>query len=268
MKSKISFSTVFIIISLSLLSCKKDVIQNTKSVKDTITGYFELKDLNNNNGSISFNSGKSFAPNSKAVYQVSSVLFDKEGNQIKLGNLNINDLVIQPTHQGIISTDIKISDQIGSLYGKELNIQAFKDNSGLNARADEILLNSNLRLPSEIRIISPSPTTAGPTIRRTEIIRWIPDPGNTKKMFIAIEFDPNRGDNKNFKSNKANANYVEVDDTGSYQLQPNDFKGIPNKSSITIYIARGNYTKTTSVSGREKYAVLGYSMAQHQFISE
>ena len=269
MKSKILINLFVIMtsLSLSLSSCKKDIVQKTNNVAETISNYFALKDLNNNNGSISFNSTKTFGSNAKAVYQISSVLFDKEGNQIKQGDLKINDLVIKATEQGIISTDIKVSNEIGSLFGKELVIQALKENPGLNPRGGDVLINSNIRLPSEVKVTSPTATSTIQSISRNETIRWIPDPNNTKKMFIAIEFDPNKNDNKSFKNNKASANYVEVDDTGSYQLRPNDFKGIPNGSLISIYVTRGNYTKTVSTSGREQYAVFGYSMARNQFKS-
>jgi hypothetical protein len=265
MKLKIVFQFILVTFAVSLMSCTKDLVTSTKSVTETISNYYGLSDLAKNNGSITFNSNKSFAPNAKAVYQIASVLFDKDHNLIKQGDLKINDLIIKPTSQGTISTDIKLNNQVGGLYGKELTIQAFRDNTGLNSRGDVTLINSNLRLPSEVEIISPNATSSNQILRENELIKWVPDPNNPKKMLIAIEFDPTKDVNKAFSNSKAVSNYVEVDDNGSYQLKSSDFNGIPDNSAVTFYITRGNYVKATSASGPEQYAIIGYSAAQNQF---
>ena len=256
---------MLVITSLSIISCQKDVIQNALNAT---TNYLELIDMHNNNGSISFSSNKGFGQDAKAVFHASSVLFDDKGNQIKLRDLQINDLIVKPTQQGIISTDITVSDQIGSLYGKKLIIEANKEKTDLNTRGDVVVVRGEIRLPKEIIVSSPTSLNGKQNIRRNETIKWVADPSNKKKMLVVIEFDPIRGSNKNFRNNKATANYIEVDDTGTYQFKPQDFKGIPNKSTITIYVTRADYTKTTSTTGSEKYTVYGYTMARADFVSE
>lgn len=252
-------------LSISLFSCKKDIVTDVKNVTQTISNYYGLKDLAKNNGSISFNSTKPFGSNAQAVYQISCVLFDKDNKLIKQGDLSINDWVIKPTSQGVILTDIKMNTQVGNLYGKSLSINASKDNSGLTARGDDVILSSNFRLPSEVVVTSPNPTSGSQILNVNEVIRWIPDPENKKKMLIVIEFDPTTYINKDFKSEKAVANSAEVDDNGMYQLKSEDFKNIPKNSAVSIYVTRGNYVKVPSNSGNEQYAVVGYSLAQNQF---
>lgn len=268
MTTQITFKCFCFMAVFSLLSCQKEAIQNPKNAVAIIFSYFQLEDSNKSNGSISFNCNKIFGEQAKAVYQIAGVLKDKEGNLIKQGDLKINDVVIKPTGQGIISTDINVSDQIGRLYGKDLSVQAFRDSSSVNANNSERLLNSTFRLPSEIIILSPSTSRTIETISQTETIEWIPDAKNSKKILIVVEFDPTRSDNSTFKFNLPRANYIEVPDNGSYQLTPNEFKGIPNGSSITIYVARGNNSTAISISGREQYRIWGYSMARHQFRAE
>lgn len=265
MKMYVKIISFLLIISFSLLSCTKDVLSNTKSVSETISNYYGLKDLSNNNGSMIFNSNKSFGTNAQAVYQIASVLFDKNGIVIKQGDLKINDMIFKPTEVGTISTDIKVSNQIGSLFGKKTSIQAFKENGGLISRGEDVLLQGNIQLPSDVVIISPTTTSGSQILRANETIKWVPDPNNNKKMLIAIEFDPTKDVNKNFNNVKAVSNYAEVDDNGSYQLKSNDFSGIPSNSAVTFYVTRGNYVKATSTSGNEKYAIVGYSAARNQF---
>ena len=268
MMTRTTFKCLCFMAAISLLSCQKEAFQNSKSAAGIIFSYFNLEDSNKSNGSISFNCNKTFGEQAKAAYQISGVLTDKEGNLIKQGDLKILDVVIKPTWQGIISTDIKVNDQIGSLYGKNLTVQAFRDSSSINTNNSERLLNSSFRLPSEIVVLSPSASRTIETISQTETIKWIPDANNTKKILIVVEFDPTRSDNSSFKFNLPKAHYVEVPDNGSHQLSPKEFKGIPNGSSITVYVARGNNSIATSTSGNEQYRVWGYSMARHQFRAE
>jgi hypothetical protein len=265
MKLLIKMKVVLLLLLITLFSCKKDIVTDAKSVVDNISDYYALRDLTNNNGTISFNSSKSFASDAQAVYQISCVLFDKNRNLIKQGDLSINDWAIKPTSQGFILTDIKMNTQVGSLYGKALSIQASKDNSGLTARGDDVILNTNFRLPSEVVVTSPNPTSGSQILNVNEVIKWIPDPENKKKMLIAIEFDPTTYINKDFKNEKAVANYAEVDDNGMYQLKSSDFKNIPKNSAVSIYVTRGNYAKVPSTSSNEQYAIVGYSLAQNQF---
>jgi hypothetical protein len=264
MKS-IKIKTFLMFLSISLLSCKKDIVTDVKNVTQTVSNYYGLKDLANNNGSISFNSTKAFGLNSQAVYQISCVLFDKDDNLIKQSDLTIGDWAIKPTSQGVILTDIKMNSQVGNLYGKEISIRASKDNSGLTVRGDDVILTSNFRLPSEVVVTSPNPTLGSQILKVNEVIKWIPDSENKKKMLIVVEFDPTTYTNKDFKNEKAVANYVEVDDNGMYQLKSSDFKNIPKNSAVSIYVTRGNYIKVPSTSGTEQYAVVGYSLAQNQF---
>ncbi len=266
--TRTTFKCLCFMAVFSLLSCQKEATQNPKNAVAIIFNYFNLEGSNKSNGSIIFNCNKIFGEQAKAVFQISSVLTDKEGNLIKQGDLKINDVVVKPTYQGIISTDIKLNDQIGGLFGKNLTVQAFRDSSSINTNNSERLLNSTFRLPSEIVILSPSTSRTIETISQTETIEWIPDVNNTKKILIVVEFDPTRSDNSSFKFNLPKAHYVEVSDNGSHQLTPNEFKGIPNGSSISIYVARGNNSITTSTSGNEQYRVWGYSMARHQFRAE
>ena len=192
MMTRTTFKCLCFIAAFSLLSCQKEATQNSKSAAGIIFSYFNLEDSNKSNGSINFNCNKTFGEQAKAVYQISGVLKDKEGNLIKQGDLKINDVVIKPTGQGIISTDIKVNDQIGGLYGKDLTVQAFRDSSSVNATNSERLLNSTFRLPPEIVILSPKVSKTIETISQTKIIEWIPDANNTKKILIVVEFDPTR----------------------------------------------------------------------------
>ena len=269
MEKKISYGVMLLYVLMLTTGCKKDSLTMNKSVQETITGYFDIKDQLNNNGSIGFNAYKTnFGENAGTVYQINGALKDVNGTQLNLGKLMVNDIAIEANSQGRYNTGGQLMDQVKTFFGKEVNLKSYKPKADLSIRDVELVLEGNLKLPMDIFVSSPTLASTGRSINRRQIVTWNADPNNTRKVVIAIVFDPTKKDNKSLNSNRPTANYIEVNDNGQYQLTPDNFKNIPNKATISIFVARGNYTKVTSTNGKEKYTIYGYSAAEQKFIVE
>lgn len=180
----------------------------------------------------------------------------------------VNDIAIEANSQGRYNTGGQLMDQVKTFFGKEVNLKSYKPKADLSIRDVELVLEGNLKLPMDIFVSSPTLASTGRSINRRQVVTWNADPNNTRKVVIAIVFDLTKQDNKSLNSNRPTANYIEVNDNGQYQLTPDNFKNIPNKATISIFVARGNYTKVTSTNGKEKYTIYGYSVAEQKFILE
>lgn len=268
MKKKILF-VLLLFCTLLTISCKKDVLNLNQNVQNKITGYFDFKDHLNNDGSIGITSYKAaFGEDVNGVYQINGALKDIDGNSLKLSKLIVDNVTIEPTVNGRFNTPVSLMEQIKSFYGKEIILKSYKENNDLSIRSGDIVLDASLKMSKDIQVSSPTIKDNGKFIKRSQLVTWNADFNNTRKVIIAILFDPTHGLNKNFNSNKPNATYLEVDDTGQYQLTPNNFKNIPNGALISIFVARGNYTKVTGANGKSQYTIYGYSIAEQKFYIE
>jgi hypothetical protein len=262
MKNKIFFIVIIFFVTLS--SCKKDLASDTVSVKDTLKSYFNAKDQLDNNGSLFISSYRiNFGSDAAAIYQINGSLFDKDKSRITMGDLKINDLIVKATAQGFYNTNINNMNSIKALFGNNLNFQGFRSNNGLSSRDVDLVFQGSMTLPPDMIVSSPVATAASSTLNRNQVIRWNGDPNNPKNVIIAIEFDPR--ESKSFAGYSRTAHFVEVPDNGYYQLNSSLFSDIPNDAPVTVFVARGNYTKVTRTNGSEVYSVNGYTAAEQQF---
>jgi hypothetical protein len=262
MKNKISI--VLLVFLGTLNGCKKDITPDTASVKDKLKSYFNAQDQLDNNGSLFISSYRNnFGSNTAAIYQINGSLFDKGNNRIAMGDLKINESIFNATAQGFYNTTAEKENSIKTLFGSKLNFQGFKNSNGLSTRDVDLVFQGSITLPQEMIVSSPVATAASAALNRNQVIRWNGDSNNPKNVIIGVEFDPR--DNPQFSGYSRTGHFIEVPDNGYYQLNSSLFSDIPNNAPITVFVARGNYTKVYSTNGTEVYSVNGYTAAEQRF---
>lgn len=248
---------IFLISSFVLLitSCKK--VEKTKEVEQNITipeilmKYaikYESDKKNNDIVFMNFDASwiKNETPN---IYISGSFLNKPNGTLIKNPDFTVNDKPIPfngslnfPGYffqsQGTSKTNI---DWLTNLWGSKVGIKT--NTSGLLAAKNQIF-DDPFYVPEEIQLESPINNTyiLNPTTNNT--ISWLPDPLNPIQTVyigiiyegdLAVQFDPS------LPSGNTLIMFLELPDTGSYTITPDQIPYLPVGGRASLFIARTNY---------------------------
>jgi hypothetical protein len=248
MKNIIIRIITMVLVSLSILSCKQEVIPVIKqiSVESLILNKQKNPLLNNPKALLNFTSS-GFINSAVNDYTVNGYL--GKGSNIK--SIGVEGIVIDSYDGdgGFAHNDTE--RKLAALSGKEVSLEINPNASQPSARG-----NSYMYMPAYLRVNGTPASGNGGVDPRRYRLTWTPN-GLNQKVYVLISFNRNAGLNKNFSSYSTVEKYIEVDDNeGGYLLTGGDFQGIPNKGFTNIIVARGGVALLGGTSTQSEGTVI------------
>jgi hypothetical protein len=222
----------------------------------------ELTELERNRaGDIGITDIKAFGEQAVSASEIKAHFYNDQPAIITHGPLVVGPINILPNQVNVYRTTKNEREEVQALFGRQINIQ-LKGISGIE------ILSSTIVMPAAIFVGSPVGNQLKDIISRNQLILWNSDPTNADGVYIFIDFIPERVNNENFSTASAYRRVIKVNDSGSFQLNPNHFGTIPAGAYIRIGAARGLYVVEKTSGNEDAYLIYIYTAAFQDFFIE
>ncbi|HTS45148.1 MAG TPA: hypothetical protein VMH01_12180 [Puia sp.] len=190
---------------------------------------------------------------------ISAAFVDSNNNRITgVDNLSVNKQVIDRSVDSTYSFDYAQSGYLNeglALFGTNVII-TIKGSSDADTASQTVYLPKRI-----VQAITDFPNAVNTTKDLT--LKWIPDPNNTwGRVIIQIYYYGNLSQrtDSTLPSQLKTVNYT-VADNGIYTIPSHDLQGFPDKSYISIAIARGTQTEVVLPVSRKRVFYFSNSSA-------